>query len=59
MNLSAQLQQLSTLLQPYPFGIGGSCLLWQLGLEANPGDIDVVCHEQDFDAICQLLAQHY
>ncbi len=59
MNLSAQLQQLSTLLQPYPFGIGGSCLLWQLGLEANPGDIDVVCREQDFDAICQLLAQHY
>ncbi|WP_423187847.1 hypothetical protein ACO1PK_06435 [Alishewanella sp. d11] len=59
MNLAAQLQQLSALLQPFPFGIGGSCLLWQLGLEAQPGDIDVVCREEDFDTICRLLAQHY
>lgn len=36
MSLQLQLQQLSTLLKRYPFGIGGSCLLWQLGLEANP-----------------------
>ena len=59
MNLAAQLQQLSTLLKHYSFGIGGSCLLWHLGLEANPGDIDVVCREADFPEICALLATHY
>lgn len=59
MDLAIQLQQLSHLLKPYPFGVGGSCLLWQLGLENNPGDIDVVCREQDFDSICERLAQHY
>ena len=54
-NLQAQLQQLSGLLQPYQFGIGGSCLLWQLGLETAPNDIDIVCSEQDFSAICEVL----
>jgi len=59
MNLLLQLQQLSALLKPYSFGIGGSCLLWQLGLENNPDDIDVVCREEDFAAICTRLASYY
>jgi len=59
MTLLAQLQQLSELLKPYSFGIGGSCLLWQLGLENNPDDIDVVCREEDFAAICTILAGCY
>ena len=58
-NLQAQLQQLSGLLQPYQFGIGGSCLLWHLELEAQPNDIDVVCAEVDFTAICQRLAADF
>ena len=59
MSLQLQLQQLSTLLKHHPFGIGGSCLLWHLGLEANPGDIDLVCREEDFAAIANLLAKTY
>ncbi|MBZ9613180.1 hypothetical protein [Rheinheimera maricola] len=55
-NLPAQLQQLCGLLQPFQFGVGGSCLLWQLGLETAPNDIDIVCAETDFAAIYQLLS---
>ena len=58
-NLQAQLQLLSGLLQSYQFGIGGSCLLWHLELEARPNDIDVVCAEADFAAICQKLAADF
>ncbi|HAW93403.1 MULTISPECIES: hypothetical protein [unclassified Arsukibacterium] len=57
--LLAQLQQLCELLRPFRFGIGGSCLLWQLGLEKSPNDIDIVCSEDDFTAICQALAAEY
>jgi hypothetical protein len=53
--LKTQLQQLCALLQPFQFGIGGSCLLWQLGLESAPNDIDIVCAEADFAAICAAL----
>ncbi|WP_213995595.1 hypothetical protein [Arsukibacterium sp.] len=57
--LLAQLQQLSELLRPFQFGVGGSCLLWQLGLETSPNDIDIVCSEDDFAAICSELAAEY
>ncbi|MDX5405891.1 MAG: hypothetical protein LPK11_02460 [Chromatiaceae bacterium] len=57
--LKTQLQQLCALLQPFQFGIGGSCLLWQLGLEAAPNDIDIVCTETDFTAICAVLNANF
>ena len=57
--LRSQLQQLSALLKPFQFGIGGSCLLWQLGLETAPNDIDIVCIEDDFVAICVELEKHF
>lgn len=57
--LKAQLQQLCALLQPFQFGIGGSCLLWQLGLEPAPNDIDIVCTETDFTAICAVLNANF
>ncbi|KKO45877.1 hypothetical protein WG68_07575 [Arsukibacterium ikkense] len=57
--LQTQLQQLCQLLQPLQFGVGGSCLLWQLGLEAAPADIDIVCSEQDYAAIAGRLAASY
>jgi len=57
--LLEQLQQLSQTLQRWQFGIGGSCLLWQLGLEPAPNDIDIVCTEQDFPAICQQLSASF
>lgn len=53
--LQTQLQQLCAKLQSFQFGIGGSCLLWHLGLEASPNDIDMVCTEADFAAICAAL----
>ena len=55
--LLTQLQQLSQILEPYQFGIGGSCLLWQLGIESSPNDIDIVCVEADFAAICAEMAK--
>lgn len=58
-SLTVQLQQLCTMLQPSQFGVGGSCLLWQLGLENTPNDIDIVCTEQDFSRICQLLQSQF
>ncbi|MGP9802757.1 hypothetical protein [Rheinheimera sp. NSM] len=58
-SLTVQLQQLCTMLQPLQFGVGGSCLLWQLGLENTPNDIDIVCTEQDFARICQLLSVRF
>ncbi|MBV2130366.1 DUF4269 domain-containing protein [Arsukibacterium indicum] len=57
--LLAQLQQLCELLRPLQFGVGGSCLLWQLGLETSPNDIDIVCSEDDFAAICNKLAAEF
>ncbi|MCF4008848.1 hypothetical protein [Rheinheimera sp. UJ63] len=53
--LTEQLTELSSLLSAYPFGVGGSCLLWQLGLDVQPTDIDLVCTEADFAAISALL----
>lgn len=58
-NLAAQLRQLCDLLQPYQFGVGGSCLLWQLQLEPAPNDIDIVCTEADFAAICAVLVSSF
>lgn len=58
-NLLAQLQQLCELLSPFKFGVGGSCLLWQLGLETAPNDIDIVCSEQDFAPITALLSASF
>lgn len=57
--LQTQLQQLSATLKPFQFGVGGSCLLWQLGLETSPNDIDIVCSEDNFAAICIELAAEY
>ncbi|MDP5137606.1 hypothetical protein ORJ04_16745 [Rheinheimera baltica] len=59
VDLTTQLQKISGLLQPYQFGIGGSCLLWRLGLETEPKDIDIVCTEQDFKAIFQVLSAEF
>tara|TARA_R110002126_G_scaffold12196_26_gene53273 strand:- start:9722 stop:10192 length:471 start_codon:yes stop_codon:yes gene_type:complete len=57
--LLAQLQQLCQRLKPWQFGIGGSCLLWHLGVELAPNDIDVICSADDFDAICHTLATEH
>ena len=59
VDLTTQLQHISGVLQPYQFGIGGSCLLWQLGQEAKPNDIDIVCSEQDFAAITGTLSAEF
>lgn len=53
--LTEQLTTLCSLLADYQFGVGGSCLLWQLGLVAKPTDIDLVCTEEHFAQISALL----
>ncbi|MDP5185838.1 MAG: hypothetical protein NWQ30_01575 [Alishewanella sp.] len=53
--LTEQLTALCRLLADKQFGVGGSCLLWQLGLVDKPTDIDLVCTEADFAAISALL----
>jgi hypothetical protein len=53
--LTTELSQLCALLQQCHFGIGGSCLLWQLGFDVTPNDIDIVCTEADFSVITELL----
>ncbi|WP_333608286.1 hypothetical protein [Arsukibacterium sp.] len=58
-NLLTQLQQLCEILQPFQFGVGGSSLLWQLGLETAPNDIDIVCSEQDFAQITEVLSARF
>ncbi|MCS4309304.1 hypothetical protein M2404_003675 [Rheinheimera pacifica] len=58
-HLLTQLQQLCVVLQPFQFGIGGSCLLWQLGLETEPNDIDIVCTQSDYELICQTLQPQF
>ena len=58
-HLLTQLQQLCTVLHPFQFGLGGSCLLWQLGLESEPNDIDIVCTQSDFALICQALQPQF
>ncbi|MCB5226508.1 hypothetical protein JAO78_006735 [Alishewanella sp. 16-MA] len=55
--LTPQLTELCRLLADKQFGVGGSCLLWQLGLVEKPTDIDVVCTEADFAAISALLSK--
>jgi hypothetical protein len=58
--LTAQLTELCAPLTAYQFGIGGSCLLWHLGLDVQPADIDIVCAEPHFSAIADVLrAQGY
>ena len=57
--LLTQLPQLCAVLQPFQFGVGGSCLLWQLGLESKPNDIDIVCAQSDFALICQALQPQF
>lgn len=48
--------QLSELLAGTEFGIGGSCLLQQLGLEVTPRDVDIICTEDDYPTIFQRLS---
>ena len=49
-------KQLSELLAGTEFGIGGSCLLQQLGIDVTPRDVDIICSEADYLIIHQQLA---
>ena len=50
-------QELAPLLAEMHWGIGGSLLLWKLGLEANPKDLDIMTTAEHFDSVRQRLAQ--
>ena len=40
------------------WGIGGSCLLQQLGLVLECRDLDLVCTEAEFSQLCSALSAH-
>ena len=50
-------QEIAPLLAGLHWGIGGSLLLWKLGLEAKPNDLDIMTTSTDFTAASQRLAQ--
>lgn len=49
--------ELAPLLEGLTWGIGGSVLMWNLGLEPAPRDLDVVTTPDDFDAIRERVAR--
>ena len=50
-------QELAPLLTDLHWGIGGSLLLWKLGLEARPNDLDIMTSAEDFDSIRERISQ--
>ena len=50
-------QEIAPLLVDLHWGIGGSLLLWKLGLEANPRDLDIMTTSEHFDTVRQRLAR--
>jgi len=51
--------EIAPLLAGVNWGIGGSLLLWKLGLEANPRDLDIMTTAADFPLASQRIAQKY
>src|SRR5688572_29199849 len=49
-------QEIAPLLAGMHWGIGGSLLLWKLGLEAEPRDLDIMTTAQHFPAASQRIA---
>jgi hypothetical protein len=41
------------------WGIGGSLLLWKLGLETSPNDLDIMTTAAHFGAVSQRIARRY
>ena len=52
-------QEIAPLLADVHWGIGGSLLLWKLGLEANPRDLDIMTTAEHFTSACERLAQKW
>lgn len=50
-------QEIAPLLAGLHWGIGGSLLLWKLGLETNPRDLDIMTTAAHFPSASQLIAQ--
>ena len=51
--------EIAPLLGALHWGIGGSLLLWKLGLEARPNDLDIVTTSAHFAAVSQLLVRRF
>jgi hypothetical protein len=48
-------ERIAPLLAGTDWGIGGSLLLWKLGLEAAPNDLDIMTTAANFNAVSQHL----
>ncbi len=50
-------QEIAPSLANFHWGIGGSLLLWKLGLEPNPRDLDIMTTAEHFPSVSQRIAQ--
>lgn len=50
-------QEIAPSLAGMHWGIGGSLLLWKLGLEAEPRDLDIMTTAEHFESVSQRIAQ--
>src|SRR5262245_5878290 len=52
-------QEIAPLLAGMHWGIGGSLLLWKLGLETKPNDLDIMTSAADFNAVNLRIAEKF
>ena len=52
-------QQVNSLLDGLVWAIGGSVLLYRLGIEPEPNDLDIVTTKRDFRFVCRRLEARY
>ena len=52
-------KEIAPLLADMHWGIGGSLLLWKLGLETRPNDLDIMTTAAHFDAVSQRIARRF
>jgi len=50
-------EEIAPLLAGLDWGIGGSLLLWKLGLEAEPRDLDIMTTAEHFHSVSHRLAK--
>jgi hypothetical protein len=51
--------QVNALLDGLVWAIGGSVLLYRLGIESEPNDLDIVTTKRDFKSVCRRLEARY
>ncbi len=52
-------KEIAPLLVDLHWGIGGSLLLWKLGLETSPNDLDIMTTAAHFESVSQRIARRF